>query len=263
MKKLIAVYLFCCLLLFSGSFAFADAVIYNKLSVDSSNCDNGTIKASLVNPKPDTRYKLGVTLGGEEYYYYDLEPDKEYVIPLQLGDGTYQLTLFQNVRDDKYKIVSKAKVEAAPDPNRVWLEPNVKVNFTSSDIVDKLNDELEKSKVCSSDPDSVKFKVIANYVRDYFFYDEVLRLLGHIPQDPYVDLNYILTARMGLCEDMSALTVAMLRLEGVPSRIVFGRANNISHAWVEAFVDGEIKRFDPTASDTRQKKATYIPERYY
>ena len=262
MKKLIAAYLFCCLLLLSGSHALAaDKVVCDMLSVDPSNCMNGTIKVTLVNPESETRYKLGVALNGQ-CYYYDLEPEKEVVVPLQMGNGAYLLLLLQNAHDNLYSIVSKAKVYAKPDPNRIWLESNVKVNFTSSDTISRLKSELKRIGLRSSDSASVKYQKITTDTRYGFAYDHIA-MIKRLPQTPYADLDRILSRRMGLCEELSALTVALLRLEGIPAKLVIGRANGADHAWVEAFIDNETKVFDPTVIEERQEKVIYTPERYY
>ena len=70
---------------------------------------------------------------------------------------------------------------------------------------------------------------------------------------------------MGICQDLSALTCAMLRSQGVPARLMIGTVGaNTYHAWVVAVVNGEEKFFDPTAElNASSKTDTYTTERYY
>jgi transglutaminase-like putative cysteine protease len=70
---------------------------------------------------------------------------------------------------------------------------------------------------------------------------------------------------MGICQDLSAMTCAMLRSQGVPARLMIGTLGvNTYHAWVMAVVNGEDKFFDPTAElNASSKTDTYTTERYY
>ena len=260
MKKLIAAYLFCCLMLLFGSPALASSPnIYDNLSVDSSNCKNGTIKVAIVDPGLNARYKLGVALKGQ-CYYYDLDPEQTATIPLQMGKGAYLLLLFKEVTDSLYDVVCQAKVYAKPDPNHIWLEPNVKVNFESPDIISRLQREMKRIGLSSSA--YAKYRKIADYTRYGFGYDYIT-VFKHLQTTAYVDLDRVITRRLGLCEELSALTVALLRIENIPARLVIGRANGVDHAWVETFIDDETMLFDPSLSESRQEEVTYIPQRYY
>ena len=71
--------------------------------------------------------------------------------------------------------------------------------------------------------------------------------------------------RMGVCQDLSAVTCAMLRSQGVPAKLMIGDLKKLYHAWVVLVIDGEEKRFDPTAEieNKKYKKTDYTLERYY
>ena len=66
-------------------------------------------------------------------------------------------------------------------------------------------------------------------------------------------------ARAGVCQDFSHVLICVLRELGVPARYVSGLAlgEGQTHAWVEAFVDGSWKGFDPTRDQLVDD--TYIP----
>lgn len=94
----------------------------------------------------------------------------------------------------------------------------------------------------------------------------------HVPQDPFAkaiffnqtiynnfqylqgvstptcDTDAFLSRRQGVCQDFSHLLIALLRLNGIPARYVNGFINGQgeTHAWVEAFLDGYWRGFDPT-----------------
>ena len=69
----------------------------------------------------------------------------------------------------------------------------------------------------------------------------------------------VLQAKKGICFDYAALMTAMLRSQGIPSKLVVGYAGTTYHAWISVwteengwvdgaiFFDGHIwKRMDPT-----------------
>ena len=52
----------------------------------------------------------------------------------------------------------------------------------------------------------------------------------------------------GVCQDMAHILLSLLRMEGIPCRYVTGiiPGEGQSHAWVEAFLDGQWVSLDPT-----------------
>lgn len=91
-------------------------------------------------------------------------------------------------------------------------------------------------------------------------YEYTLELPGDVA-DPLADFLFV--RRAGHCEDFATALAVMLRLKGVPSRIVTGffggeqagdryvvRAGD-AHAWVEAWLDGAWYRLDATPDEGR------------
>ena len=69
---------------------------------------------------------------------------------------------------------------------------------------------------------------------------------------------------MGICQDLSAVTAAMLRTMGIPGRLIIGYADDNYHAWTQTVVDGNDEFFDPTAAvGGINSVKTYSVERYY
>ena len=93
--------------------------------------------------------------------------------------------------------------------------------------------------------------------RDSFFYTLAPPLLGANPVD-----EFLFETRRGFCEHYASAFVVMLRAAGIPARVVTGyQGGSINpngnymiirqsdaHAWAEAIVDGQWRRFDPTAA---------------
>jgi len=75
--------------------------------------------------------------------------------------------------------------------------------------------------------------------------------------DVYSDVNQVLSAGAGVCQDFAHLTIGILRLAGVPARYVSGYlapqidrgrplGDQASHAWLEAMLPEGWFGFDPT-----------------
>lgn len=103
-----------------------------------------------------------------------------------------------------------------------------------------------------------KFEIVTAWVSCNIFYDfikatKVAKKRGVLP-DPVGCWNN----RMGICQDISALTVNMLRAVGIQAYMCIGHADRAYHAWVEATINGKTKRYD---HEGKAKK--YIRERVY
>jgi transglutaminase-like putative cysteine protease len=93
--------------------------------------------------------------------------------------------------------------------------------------------------------------------REAFFYTLAPPLLGGNPVD-----EFLFGTRRGFCEHYASAFVVMLRAAGIPARVVTGyQGGSINpngnymivrqsdaHAWAEAIVGGQWRRFDPTAA---------------
>jgi hypothetical protein len=79
--------------------------------------------------------------------------------------------------------------------------------------------------------------------------------------------NFLFNTKKGFCEHYASSMVIMLRGLGIPSRVVIGFyggeqneygnylivRQSDAHAWVEALIDNEWKRFDPTPAVILQR----------
>ncbi len=228
------------------------------LVVDCSNMDQGYVMVK--GKKTSKRLKVRVKTA-DSSLNYDLNGDGEYeVFPLQFGSGKYQISLYKNVSGKKYSEEGKVGLNAKlSDPLNCFLYPNQYVNYTEeTECVVKANE------ICAGMTDQAQiYKTICDFVKANFVYDFVKSVsvkAGVLP-----DIDGCWSKRMGICQDLSALTIAMLRSQGVPARLMIGTLGSSTyHAWVTAVVNGEEKFFDPTAElNASSKTDTYTTERYY
>lgn len=79
--------------------------------------------------------------------------------------------------------------------------------------------------------------------------------------------SFVFDTREGFCIHYSSAMAVMLRMAGIPSRVITGYASTEvsslgnyhrvrqadAHAWVEAWIDGRWVRYDPTAQSTSDR----------
>ena len=228
-----------------------------KLVVDASHSDQGYVMVRVSKPGKN-RFKVRVTKDKGQLTY-DLNPDGEFeVFPLQLGSGSYEFALYENVKGTKYASEGKVAlwVELA-DENAAFLVTNQYVDYDMESTTVAAADELTASLTSQAEI----YEAVCNYMADNFSYDYVRAQTIGAGELPEVDACF--DRKSGICQDMSAVMVCMLRSQGIPAKLMIGYADKYYHAWTVAVVDGEEKFFDPTAAIGALNAKKYQVERYY
>lgn len=215
-------------------FALPVASHADTINIDSSSKDKGIVKVS-VNVPGSTKIKMTVKKGDKQYVYDIVNDGSTDAFPLQLGNGDYQVTVLKNIGGTKYTPLKSENVSLSiDDPNTVYLQSiqNVEWNM-STQAVKKANALMEGYKAGNVKLEKVYEFVISNYKYDYDKAESVQT--GYIP---VVDDTY--TSKKGICYDYSAMFAAMLRSNGIPTRLVKGYTVNVEgyHAWNEVYDEG-------------------------
>lgn len=232
----------------------------NKLTLDISHAEEGYFLAK--GPKSKKRLKLTVEAGGAKLQY-DINTDGEYeVFPLQFGRTNYVISLWAQAEGKKYGKVGQIKVSPKmEDELSCFLYPNQYVNYTADTPC-----VLKAIELCEgmTDPEEI-FQTIRGFVIKNFTYDYIKSVTVAGSSGMLPDIEGCWEGRKGICQDLSAMTCAMLRSQGVPARLIIGQlGSGTPHAWVLAVVNGEDVFFDPTAEVGASNKAeTYTTLRWY
>ena len=234
----------------------------DKAVIDYSNTADGYV---MVQYTASTAKKLKAQVKGPSgtTYTYNLTAGKWETFPLSDGSGSYKVTVFENISGTSYSTVVTATLTAAlTDEFIPFLTPNQYVNFTAGSQVVAKAQEL-----AGGQPDALKkVELIYNYVVKNFTYDKQRAATvqsGYLP-----NVDSVLAAKKGICFDYAAVMAAMLRSQGVPTKLVVGYSGKVYHAWINVYteetgwVDGAIyfdganwKLMDPTfASSAKQSK---------
>ena len=228
-----------------------------KLQVDLTNASDGYFWARL-NAANKHRMKMRV-VKGDVTLTYDLNSSAEFeLFPLQLGDGRYQITLYENVTGKKYANAGTVVVNVTLSAQGVsFLYPNQYVSYTrESKIVNKAEE------LCAGKNDQGAFDAVCSYMKTSYAYDFVKALTIKAGVLPDIDGSY--DKRMGVCQDLAAIMCGMLRTRGIRAKLIIGYADKNYHAWVVCDFGGQEHFFDPTAAiNGISKVKTYSVERYY
>ena len=227
-----------------------------KLVIDDSNMDKGYI---MVRTSEPTSHAMKVTVSqGQWQLIYDLNSEGEYeAFPLQQGSGQYEIALFENVKGKKYSSEGKLVIDAQmDDQNAAYLVPNQYVSYELWTSAVQKSDEI-----CAGMAPDQAFQAVSDFISSEFAYDFVRAKTISSGEKP--DIDYCYDNRMGICQDLAAVTACMLRVQGVPTRLVIGYADKYYHAWNTAVVNGEEIFFDPTHAVGAIDAKKYQTERMY
>jgi hypothetical protein len=225
----------------------------SKASIDYSNTQDGYVMVKYI-AQTSQRIKVQVK-GPTTTYTYNLVADNAWdTFPLSDGNGNYQVTVYENVKDSKYAtVLSQEFTVKLTDEFEPFLRPNQYVNYTNAPNTVAKAAELTANQTAVLD----KVKAVYEYVVENITYDKDLASSvqsGYLPV-----LDNVLATKKGICFDYASLMTGMLRSQGVPCKLVVGYAGTAYHAWINVYsketgwVDSAIyfdgttwHRMDPT-----------------
>ena len=80
---------------------------------------------------------------------------------------------------------------------------------------------------------------VVTYIYDYIIdnikydFDRAENVsVGYLP-----DIDKVLEEGKGICFDYAALATAMLRSQGIPTRLVVGYSDDVYHAWISVYIE--------------------------
>ena len=245
MKKFLV--LLIALMLFAPWQAFAQAK--EQVIIDTSGSIKGYIAVELNNI--DKKHKVLVQKGETQYFYtFSPESNKDN-LPLQLGEGNYKITVFENISGTSYRQVKSVSL-AADFQNDVdpFLQSVQLIEWDPTMPAIAKAAELTKGL----ESDAAKVAAVHNYVISNVKYD--YKKINGLTTSYIPDTNLTFANGTGICYDFSSLMAGMLRSVGVPTKLVKGYTPNAVgyHAWNEALIDGKWVVID-SSYDSQMKAA--------
>lgn len=220
-------------------------VVSNDFAIiDYSNNRLGYIMVKTLR-ETQTEFRLLINGPGEQQYNFLLGQNSDFqAFPLAFGNGVYRVGVFERIDGNRFATVLSENIDVyIEDEFAPFLRSNQYVNFNRSTkavsvaaaLVAGLGDTIDK------------VEAIYTFVIDALEYDDELAKsvqTGYIP-----DLDEVLRRGRGICFDYASLMTAMLRSQGIPTKLVIGYVGDVYHAWINVYTEeygwvGGLIRFD-------------------
>lgn len=223
-------------------------VVYNNdyASIDASNTSQGYIMVSYSGDCP--KVKVQITGSDQIPYTYLLIDRGAYTtFPLSAGNGAYTIQVLENVEGDSYLIALSQDIDVAiEDEFLPFLYPNQYVSFTAGSKTVIKGSELAKNAYS----DLEVIQNIYHYVIENISYDTAKAnsvTYGYLP-----DIDDTLKSGTGICFDYASVMTAMLRSQGMPTKLEVGYSGEALHAWISTYTKDtgwidDIIEFDGTS----------------
>lgn len=228
-------------------------VFAGDFSLNKSKIADGIITVQYTGSF-NKKIKLTVEKNNERYVY-NITNENPINIPLQLGDGTYKITVYKHLDSTNYQPLATESVDA----NNIssvnlftYSIPNIYFDKTLLSI--KNYDEVLGQDIANDKIKKLYGDVINLYTYDY---DKAKKVVS-TEYVPFIDDMY--SSKKGICYDYSVLMAGVLRSQGIPTKLVMGYAPEIKayHAWNQIYMNGKWVTVDTTydASKVQLGKST-------
>lgn len=233
-----------------------------KVVLDYSNAADGYIMVKYLGSNQKVKTQITGQSGTTYTYNQSLNGDYD-VFVLSDGSGSYKIAVYENISGTSYSTAFSYTINVTlKDEFAPFLRSNKYVNYSAASKVVAKAAELCKDQTTTT----AKIKAVYTYVIGNYSYDYALAKSvksGYVP-----DLDKDFDSKTGICFDYAATMTAMLRSQGVPTKMIFGYTGSIYHAWINTYssesgwVTGSIyfngkdwKLMDPTFASTQKSSA--------
>lgn len=203
-------------------------------SVDCSNSSEGFIIVKYGGSGTGGRLKTQVIKSGGSTYNFDIAPNKEEILPLTQGGGTYTVNVVEGIGGTNYAVMFSCTIEVTlRDELLPFLYSNKFVDIDSAPDARAKAADLSYGRSTDVEVTSAVF----DYVTKTLVYDHELAATvksGYIPV-----LDRVMANKKGICFDYASLMTGMLRHNRIPCKLAIGYAGDVYHAWIDVWLDGK------------------------
>ena len=221
---------------------FADAVFHEETQDESGTGVRLDLSATAegyigISAMGEGRLKLVVNKEDCDSYQYNIASDgTPSIFPIQEGSGTYTFWVGQHVEgtESKYVMVYSATAEVTlKDEFQPFIRPSDYVNYSQSSQCVKKAAELASQSADEVDLVGHVF----DYICENVTYDTPKA--SSVPAGYLADPDETMRTGKGICIDYAALAAAMLRSQGIPTKMIYGYVspNDLYHAWNMFYTD--------------------------
>lgn len=200
--------------------------------IDLSYLSYGFVKIHLLQAS-DSRVKVMIIKDGTRYTYDLNQGGATEIYPLQMGSGSYSVSVLKNVGGNNYSYLASTNIGVSLSRSDIsFLVPSQIVNYTQGSSAAS----IARSLVGGKSNNFERISAICSYVAQNIHYNYGLASSvssGYVP-----NVDSALANGSGICYDYAAVTAAMLRSVGYPTKLIMGNSGNVYHAWNEVYVSG-------------------------
>lgn len=195
-------------------------------TIDASHIEDGYVMVKYSGNA--SKIKVQILTPGRTYNY-DLNTNGRYeVFPLQAGNGDYKVRVMRNITGSSYSELYSVTLHVSLSSSFApFLYSNQYISYSASSAAIKKSFDL----CVGASGDLAKIEAVYTYVTAHIKYDtDKAKTVtsGYLP-----DVDDTLRTNKGICFDYAALVTAMLRAQGIPTKLVIGTVapGDLSHAW--------------------------------
>ncbi len=223
-------------------------IVSADVSFDRSDLKNGVLKVKT-NENADKKVKLVIEKGNFSVTYDVLKYNEFENFALTAGNGLYKVEVYKHLEGKNYKRIVNTTVSLdVADENKVFTQSTQEIAF-------KVNSEpilYAKGLVKDAKTDEEKVEILYNYmIREYNYNSKKVSSVD----DSYIpDIEKVFAEKNGICYDFSVLFAAMLRSNGIATKLVKGYTEYMPgryHSWNEVYVDGKWMVIDTSMDANR------------
>jgi len=204
----------------------------SKAAIDLSNTDQGYAMCRYFGSSDKVIVMVEKDDSDKPHRYYINTDGKYEAVPFSQEDGLYHIDIWElRSGHNIYALAARADVEVThADQFLSFLYASHVVKFTAtSRVVEKSRELTEGSKA-----DADKIAAIYRYVVKNIHYDH--QLADSPPVGYASDPDKILESGKGICIDYSVLAAAMLRAQGIPTKVIYGYIpDGTYHCWISVY----------------------------
>ena len=239
----------------------------NGASIDYSNASDGYVMISFTGEAE--KIKVQIASPDEVVYTYNLTPGAYETFPLSAGSGAYQVSVLKEVKGTMYAMIFSCGFSAEiTDEFSPFLYPNQYVQYEKPE---KAANALGLARTISDNStNDLNFLTnVYHYVIGNITYDA--EKMADIPTDYLPVIDETLASGKGICFDYASLMTAMLRSQGIPTKLVVGYSGTAYHAWISVYLSetgwvdkiiefngSEWSLMDPTLASNKNNKTADV-----
>lgn len=209
----------------SGTIVYGNETI----SIDASNTAEGYVMV-MYNGASD-QVRLQITIPEGTVYTYALAIGQYETFPLVGGNGPYHMDILEHAYDDMYALAFSQDMEVAlNDEFKPFLYPNQYAWYTQDSQAVQYGIEL--SGQASDDLGYVEN--VYHYITENITYDK--EKAENVQPNYLPNIDETMSTGKGICFDYASLMTAMLRSQGIPTRLEVGYSGEAYHAWISVYL---------------------------